>query len=74
LIKGYSELLPVEIKSTQTSSSELFKGLKKWQELSKADPKNSYLVYGGEITQERTLADLISWSDSGNLISKIFEQ
>ncbi len=74
MIKGYSELLPVEIKSTQTSSSELFKGLKKWQELSKADPKNSYLVYGGEITQERTLADLISWSDSGNLISKIFEQ
>lgn len=74
LIKRSLELFPVEIKSTQTSSSELFKGLKKWQELSKAEPKNSYLVYGGEITQERTLANLISWSDSGNLISKIYEQ
>ncbi len=74
LIKRSSELILVEIKSTQTSSSELFNDLKKWQKLSKADPKNSYLVYVGETTQERILANLISWSDSGNLISKIFEQ
>lgn len=53
LINRNNELIPVEIKSGQTISSELFKGLEFWQKLQKAEVKG-YLVYAGDIAQQRS--------------------
>ena len=53
LIHSNNELVPVEIKSGQTISSELFKGLEFWQKLQKSEVKG-YLVYAGEMEQQRS--------------------
>ncbi len=53
LIENHNELVPVEIKSGQTISSEMFKGLEFWQKLQKTENK-CYLVYSGEMSQQRS--------------------
>lgn len=53
LIDNSNELIPVEIKSGQTINSEFFKGLNFWQKLQK-NVSESYLVYAGEILQQRS--------------------
>ncbi len=53
LIENSNELIPVEIKSGQTITSEMFKGLEFWQKIQKSDSKR-YLVYAGEMPQQRS--------------------
>jgi hypothetical protein len=53
LIDNNNELIPVEIKSGQTISSDLFKGLEFWQKIQKTE-KTGYLVYAGDISQQRS--------------------
>lgn len=53
LIDNNNELIPVEIKSGQTISSDSFKGLEFWQKLQKTE-STGYLVYAGEMAQQRS--------------------
>ncbi len=53
LIDNNNELIPVEIKSGQTISSDSFKGLEFWQKLQKTE-STGYLVYAGEMPQQRS--------------------
>jgi uncharacterized protein len=46
--------IPIEIKSGQTINSDWLKGLKYWQTLTKQIAGNSYVIYGGEETQNRS--------------------
>lgn len=55
LIDNNNELIPVEIKSGQTISSDSFKGLEFWQKLQKTE-STGYLVYAGEMSQQRSNA------------------
>ena len=64
-------LFPIEIKSAETVRTDLFTSLEKWQALTKNEPTNSYLVYGGDLTQKRTHGTLMSWKSSESLINKI---
>ena len=66
-----SRLFPIEIKSIATVRSDLFNSLEKWHELAKTNADNSYLVYGGDLTQKRTHGNLVGWKDSGILIDRI---
>jgi len=43
--------VPVEIKSGQTISDELFKGIRYWNKLSQT--KGSFLIYGGNTVQKK---------------------
>ena len=60
-------LLPLEIKSSRTIGSHFFDGLKYFQTLSGALPTESYLVYGGDEVQIRSIAQVINW----NTLNKI---
>lgn len=53
LIDNNNELIPVEIKSGQTISSDSFKGLEFWQKIQKTE-STGYLVYAGDISQQRS--------------------
>jgi uncharacterized protein len=60
-------LLAVETKSGQTVASDFFAGLESFMSMAAAShpprqPK-SFLVYGGAETQNRSLAEVVSWSD-----------
>ncbi|MFA5854691.1 MAG: ATP-binding protein [Candidatus Gracilibacteria bacterium] len=57
------KLIPIEIKSGKTIKEDWADSLKFWCNLSGVVPSNSYLVYGGEITQKRKSANFLSWKD-----------
>lgn len=52
LIKTGSKLLPVEIKSGKTVTSEYFKGILFWNKITQT--QGGYIVYGGDMTQNRS--------------------
>ncbi|MBP9076652.1 MAG: ATP-binding protein [Haliscomenobacter sp.] len=64
LHKG-GRLLPVEIKSSRTIASHFFDSLHYFQSLSGAASEDSFLIYGGEERQQRSIATVLSWRDLG---------
>lgn len=71
IVERAETLFSIEIKSAETVRSDLFTSLQKWQEIAQTQASDSYLVYGGDQTQKRTTSNLVSWKNSGLLISKI---
>ncbi|NJL77410.1 MAG: ATP-binding protein [Saprospiraceae bacterium] len=60
LDKG-GRLLPIEIKSSRTISNHFFDGLTYFQSLSGASSTESYLIYGGDEVQKRSVAQVLGW-------------
>ncbi|OGT67268.1 MAG: AAA family ATPase [Gammaproteobacteria bacterium RIFCSPHIGHO2_12_FULL_45_9] len=59
LLSRGEELIPIEVKSSQTITSDFLKGLGYWQDLT--HNQEAYLVYAGDINQRRTQATCLSW-------------
>ena len=55
----------VEFKSTQTVMSDLFKGLKYFEEHSQNEHLTKTLVYAGSEFQKRSMADVLPWMEFG---------
>jgi uncharacterized protein len=60
-------LLPIEVKSGMTIASDWFDGLAKWRRLAGDRAARPVLVYGGEARQSRQIAEVLPWSDIGEL-------
>ena len=58
-------LVPLEIKSGKTVSSDFFKGLRFWSKLSGTDGSQMYLVYAGNMDQSRREARVLGWTSFG---------
>ncbi len=71
LVNQGSIFNPIEIKSGETINPSFFDGLKKWYDISGTDPERGYLVHGGDLSQSRSVGNIVSWKDSGSLISQI---
>jgi len=67
LIEKGQQLIPVEIKSGQTISSNYFKDLQYWQNLSHST-ETSWLVYAGDQQQKRTRVSVIGWKEISQLV------
>jgi predicted AAA+ superfamily ATPase len=63
IIETGAGLIPVEVKSGMTISSDYFKGLQYWYELSGVNSESGYVVYAGDQTQNRSLGHVINWRD-----------
>jgi len=61
ILEHGNRLVPVEIKSSETISSDFFSGLIKWNQLTGNDPSNGYVVYGGQEKQVRAQGIALSW-------------
>ncbi len=61
IIEEENQTYPIEIKSGQTIKDDFFKNLNYYNKLSGANPKNSYVVYGGRQKQSRSNGTVISW-------------
>ncbi len=74
LLEKPETLIPVEIKSSKTSSSELFKELINWKDITKNEnvsSLNGYIIYGGSEMQKRSYGTLLSWKDINQLKSVV---
>ncbi|MCS7035137.1 MAG: ATP-binding protein [Saprospiraceae bacterium] len=60
LDKG-GRLYPIEIKAARTMSAHFLASLRYFQALSGARPEDSFLVYGGDESQQRSIARVLSW-------------
>lgn len=67
LLDQGGRLLPIEIKSGRTINANFFDGLKYFQPVSGALPTESFLVYGGDEVQNRSLAKVLSWKNLGDI-------
>lgn len=56
-----------EIKSSSTFSSEFFKGLIKWSQLSGSDARNQYVVYNGREQFNTSNGVVLPWAEFGIL-------
>lgn len=59
--------VPIEIKSGESIDGEYFVSLSRWNEISKTNPENNFVIYGGEQNQKRTTGRIVSWRQSGTL-------
>ncbi len=66
LVQDGLSLKLVEIKSTQTISTDLFKGLFYFEKQSKKNNLEKVVVYAGSDSQKRSNVDIISWVDFGS--------
>ena len=62
------KLIPIEIRSSRSISSDFFEGLTYWNTLAKKDSTQGYLVYAGDQDQTRSLGNVVSWKNVGNII------
>ena len=53
--------IPIEIKASQTITSEFFKGLTYWYDLTAIDPEQGYVIYAGNEKQHRSKGTVLSW-------------
>ncbi|MBK5941733.1 ATP-binding protein [Halochromatium roseum] len=71
LIENGLRLDRVEIKSGATIASDFFRNLKRFPERpvdgSASDDQRAFLVYGGDSTQQRSDALVLSWRDVGRI-------
>ncbi len=67
ILEHGSNLVPIEIKSSETIHSDFFTGLAKWNQLTENDPSNGFLVYGGREKQVRSQGVALSWRELYNL-------
>ncbi len=61
LIERNGKLIPLEIKSGETITSDFFKNIYYWQRLSASN--QGYIIYGGNNTQMRENVKVIPWSN-----------
>jgi len=61
LIENSNQLIPVEIKSSQTVNAEFFSGLDDWLTLAQPRQPKAWLVYGGTAQHQRKTTRVISW-------------
>ncbi len=71
LIDTGTKIIPIEIKSSQTISTDFFDAIGLWNEIAKMSPKDNYAVYGGPRNQTRSFGSIIGWQSAGTLVSKI---
>lgn len=58
-------LIPLEIKSGKTVSSDFFKGLTYWSKISGKYTERMYIVYAGSMDQPRKKGQVLSWTTFG---------
>ena len=58
------KMIPIEIKSGKTVTSDWFKNLKYWQNLSHQN--GAFVLYGGKQMQKRTNLTVLNWRTSGS--------
>jgi predicted AAA+ superfamily ATPase len=60
IIEENNRLIPIEIKSGETITSDYFKNLDFWKSISNSHERG-FVVYGGDQVQKREKAEIVPW-------------
>jgi predicted AAA+ superfamily ATPase len=63
IIENGNNLTPVEIKSSNTFNQDFFKHLNWWNKLTDNSNKNSFVIYGGDLSRNMKEGALLSWQE-----------
>jgi predicted AAA+ superfamily ATPase len=63
IIKKGNDLVPIEIKASNTIVADFFKGITYWNELINKKLPHGYVIYGSSQNQEWPQAQVISWQN-----------
>lgn len=69
--KSYNELIPIEIKSRMTFSSDFFKGLKNWANISQQQNTQNYVLYAGQDLWNLKDGKVFPWGKINQMIYEI---
>jgi predicted AAA+ superfamily ATPase len=61
ILEQANQLVPIEIKSSETINTDFFSNLTKWNDLVGSEISNGYVVYGGPEKQVRNKGTILSW-------------
>lgn len=67
LIEQGNKLIPIEIKSGQTLTSDYFKQIDYWHRVSQSG-EEAWLIYGGQDSQHRKKVRAVGWADINGVI------
>jgi predicted AAA+ superfamily ATPase len=67
------KLSAIEIKSSETTTSAFLDNLADWNNLSKTNPENNYLIYAGSHNQKRSRGNVMSWQSMGTFVTSLEE-
>lgn len=67
IIEHPAGMYAIEIKSSQTFDTSFFSSLRLFQKISGVTAEESFVVYGGDITQKRSAGTALSWRDCGEI-------
>lgn len=69
LLEQNNELIPIEIKSSETINAKFFDDIRYWSLLAQKNPSNGFLIYGGSENQKRTAGQVLSWTDVDSIVN-----
>ena len=67
IVEKGTNLMPIEIKSGRTITSEAFSGLEKWRALAGKKAVSPTLIYGGEESYTQKGIKVVGWKDCDTL-------
>jgi uncharacterized protein len=70
--KSFNEIVPVEIKARMTVTTDFFKQLIDWQEISQQKDVTSYLVYAGKENMIRKHGKIFAWNRVTSMLKEIY--
>lgn len=73
IIDDGGKIFPVEIKSSTTIASDFFYGINQWNIMAGVPSKDSYIIYGGSLTQERSAGNIVGWKAAGTFVADIIK-
>ena len=63
-------VVPVEIKSGETTRGSMFDGLGYWSKLTGEETGDGYLIYGGRENQDRKHGRVLGWQGMSELLQR----
>ncbi len=70
LYKVGADLLPIEIKSSQTFHKYFFDGLKYFNEISKSNLNQGFMIYSGDMEIKSTAYQLLNYQQAAEIVRK----
>lgn len=63
-------MTPIGIKANQTINTNFFDELKYWNEISKTNPKDNFIIYGGVDSQKWNIGHVLGWQSLAKVFGK----
>lgn len=71
IIDHGQKLIPIEVKSGHTVTSDFFKNIVYWSKIAESAAEKGFLIYAGESDQLRTDLNIIGWKSIGKITKKL---